>query len=237
MLNWYTDRPGGWGNEYQDEIAAHEAGHMLGLYDEYNGGAVNPYTHLITTNSIMADLGPPRERHYQGMLEWLRTKSGRDLSLAQSPLPPYPLNPPIPSFSDPMMNFSVQPPTVHIQPNSTTLNLGQSVTFISTVQNGSPPYSYQWYLDGNPIPNAVSIDWIFTPSTARVCYVFLQLTDSNNDTTRSETARIVVVSVPVGGYSISIRGQTKLEPLELYVTLVVVLTLGSMAVKRSAHLE
>ncbi|MEM3626506.1 MAG: hypothetical protein QXZ25_00585 [Candidatus Bathyarchaeia archaeon] len=120
MLNWYTDRPSGWGNEYQDEIAAHEAGHMLGLYDEYaepftdinnngrydlgepftdsfqppNGrwdcGALNPNTWFVTTNSIMADLGPTRIWHYEQILQWLETRSGRDLDLAPSPMPPYP---------------------------------------------------------------------------------------------------------------------------------------------------
>lgn len=106
MLNWYTETD--WGPQYQDEIAAHEVGHMLGLYDEYPGGALDPNTLFTTTNSLMADLGPTRSWHYEQILEWLETKSGRDLSLAQSPLPPYPLDLPIPNFSDP---FDIEPPT------------------------------------------------------------------------------------------------------------------------------
>ena len=35
-LNFYTGNPSGWGFESQGIIAAHEAGHWLGLFDEYN---------------------------------------------------------------------------------------------------------------------------------------------------------------------------------------------------------
>jgi len=109
MLNWYTNPFWGWW--YRDEIAAHEAGHMLGLYDEYkddgvideNDGALDPATLFTTTNSIMADLGPARDWHYEQILEWLETGSDRDLSLANSPLPPYQLDAPIPDFNDPMV--------------------------------------------------------------------------------------------------------------------------------------
>jgi PKD repeat protein len=103
MLNWYTESH--WGQEYQDEIAAHEAGHMLGLYDEYEGGALDPDTLFTTTDSLMADLGPTRSWHYEQILEWLETGSGRDLSLAQSPLPPYPFDDPIPDFHDAFMTI------------------------------------------------------------------------------------------------------------------------------------
>jgi hypothetical protein len=133
MLNWYTETD--WGPEFQGRIAAHEAGHMLGLYDEYaepftdtnnngrydpgepftdnnppNGkwdcGALNPDTWFITTNSIMADLGPARRWHYEQILRWLETRSGRDLDLAQSPLPPYQYDTLLSDFSDP------QPPSI-----------------------------------------------------------------------------------------------------------------------------
>ncbi len=99
--NWYTT-VAGWGNSYQDEVAAHESGHYFGLYDEYSGGAVHPLTGFITTNALMADLGPVQERYYLDILNWLETASGRDLSLALlAGAPPYPHDPALPGFSDP----------------------------------------------------------------------------------------------------------------------------------------
>jgi Ca2+-binding RTX toxin-like protein len=54
MTNWYLDSPSGWPNSMQDEIAAHETGHMFGLFDEYaGGGTYNGYT---TTGTLMSDL-------------------------------------------------------------------------------------------------------------------------------------------------------------------------------------
>ena len=90
MLNWYTDHPSGWPNAYQGVLASHEVGHMIGLYDEYFGGAVNPVTQFRATNALMADLGPVQERYYLGMLTWLEGASGRDLALAPAPVGPEP---------------------------------------------------------------------------------------------------------------------------------------------------
>jgi hypothetical protein len=33
MLDWYTTNPSGYPNSYQGVLAAHEVGHMIGLYD------------------------------------------------------------------------------------------------------------------------------------------------------------------------------------------------------------
>lgn len=98
MNNWYIVCP--WGAQYHDETAAHEAGHMLGLYDEYNNGALDPDTLFTCTYSLMADFGPTRNWHYEQILEWLESRSGRDLSLVKSPLSPYPLDDRISSFGD-----------------------------------------------------------------------------------------------------------------------------------------
>lgn len=54
MLNWYLSNPGGWPNDMHDEIAAHEAGHMFGLFDEYSGGAT--YGGYTTSGTLMSDL-------------------------------------------------------------------------------------------------------------------------------------------------------------------------------------
>ncbi len=98
MTNWFLDESAGWGNEYHDEIAAHEFGHMLGLYDEYEGGAVNPdIDQNIFTDSLMADLKPTQPRHYADILQLLINETSRDLSLAVASLPvPSIIDEPIP---------------------------------------------------------------------------------------------------------------------------------------------
>lgn len=160
MLNWYTESA--WGAEYQDEIAAHEAGHMLGLYDEYEGGALDPDTLFTTTNSLMADLGPTRRWHYEQILEWLGTRSGRDLSLAQSPLPPYALDDPIPDFSDPQVLHVTIESCDSAGSKKDTFHLAEDVYV--TGRGYSPSATYDIYVvedvvawtDGMTIPSRVS---------------------------------------------------------------------------------
>lgn len=53
MLAWYTEKQG-WGDGYQELIAAHEYGHMLGCYDEYAGGGI--WQGYTTTGTLMSDL-------------------------------------------------------------------------------------------------------------------------------------------------------------------------------------
>jgi hypothetical protein len=43
--NWYLDMP--------SSVAAHEFGHLLGAYDEYSGGALDPNSMLIDGSSLM----------------------------------------------------------------------------------------------------------------------------------------------------------------------------------------
>ena len=53
MRSWYTVGASGWGDTYQEKVAAHELGHMIGLWDEYAGGAVDPLTALINMGGLM----------------------------------------------------------------------------------------------------------------------------------------------------------------------------------------
>jgi hypothetical protein len=75
MLTWYTGGVGGWGDSYQEEAAAHEYGHMVSLWDEYSGGAVNPITGLINTGGLMHTLaGPTLDYYYSPFLTWYENK-------------------------------------------------------------------------------------------------------------------------------------------------------------------
>ncbi|MBM4276098.1 MAG: hypothetical protein FJ134_16830 [Deltaproteobacteria bacterium] len=88
MNDWYTVTD--WGPDYHDEMAAHEAGHMFGLFDEYLGGATDPVNPYYSSD-LMGYLGPVQERYYNRFLSWVEDRSGQDLSLeiaGASPPPP-----------------------------------------------------------------------------------------------------------------------------------------------------
>jgi PKD repeat protein len=128
---------------------------------------------------------------------------------------------------------TVTPPlTVSISPLSASILLGQSVTFTSTVNGGKSPYDYQWYLDGSSVLPATLNSWTYTPSNTGIHYVYLEVTDADNNIAQSETARVMVTSTPVGGYSVSFDKHTMVEPLTLNFALVIGLALFLVAFKR-----
>jgi hypothetical protein len=61
-----------------------------------------------------------------------------------------------------------------------TIDVGQNVQFTSTVSFGTPTYSYQWYLNGNPVQGATSTEYNFTPPSAGVYNVSLVVQDAVN---------------------------------------------------------
>jgi parallel beta-helix repeat protein len=132
------------------------------------------------------------------------------------------------------MEVKAPPPplTVTISPMSALMLVGQSVTFTSTVSGGYPPYSYQWFLNGNPVSGAISNNWTFTPITSGIFYIHLKVTDDKGNTAQSDAARIVVSIVPVGGYSIPLQPSTKTNTTIPYTLLVTVLTAIFITIKR-----
>jgi hypothetical protein len=126
------------------------------------------------------------------------------------------------------------PLSVSISPLSTSVLVGQSVTFTSTVSGGYTPYAYQWYLNDNPVSGATSTSWTFTPKTSGIYYIQLKVMDAQGNTAQSNVARVSVASVPVGGYSIPIQAPTKVELILLYIALVVTITTTFTTIKRKA---
>ncbi|MEQ9459999.1 MAG: hypothetical protein RIG82_03495 [Phycisphaeraceae bacterium] len=68
-----------WDTKDNGNVAAHEFGHLFGLFDEYAGGALDGDMTLDGTSimgvSPTATGAPPKSRHYQGFLDWLSAKS------------------------------------------------------------------------------------------------------------------------------------------------------------------
>jgi hypothetical protein len=66
--NWYL-------TENRANVAAHEAGHLLGAFDEYNGGAVDPNTYIIDANSIMGqNLNNALPRHLNTLRDHVKAE-------------------------------------------------------------------------------------------------------------------------------------------------------------------
>ena len=80
---------------------------------------------------------------------------------------------------------------VSISPTSVVINVGQSVTFNSTVSGGTPPYTYQWYLDDSPVPGATNPTWTFTPASPGTYEVYLKVTDQVGETAKSNIASVL----------------------------------------------
>jgi len=116
---------------------------------------------------------------------------------------------------------SVPPPlSVTISPSEATISITQTVTLTRTISGGTSPYSYQWYLNGNPVPGATSASWMFTPPGVGIYYMYLRVTDANGTTAQSGASRITVVQPPTGGYSISLAKQTPTSYLVAYGALI-----------------
>jgi hypothetical protein len=109
------------------------------------------------------------------------------------------------------------PFSVSIIPASTTINKGDSVTFSPTINGGTSPYSYQWYLNGNPVSGATGSSWTFTPASSGTYHVYLKVTDAGSHVAISNEA---TVDVPgEGGYSISLVKQTPVSQVAAYTAL------------------
>jgi hypothetical protein len=109
--------------------------------------------------------------------------------------------------------------SVDINPHSDTIYLGQSVHFTSTVSGGVETYSYQWYVNSLAITGANSPTWTFTPNGTGVYYVYVQVSDSLGSTAQSPIARITVITVPVGGFSVSVATQYPTLQIAVYAML------------------
>jgi hypothetical protein len=118
--------------------------------------------------------------------------------------------------------YSPPPPplSVSITPPSASIDVSESVTFTSTPGGGTPSYSYQWYLNGNPASGATLASWTFTPTATGIYDVYVRVTDSKGATAQSGTSRVYVTKPGVGGYSISPAKQTPISYMATYTALI-----------------
>ena len=85
------------------------------------------------------------------------------------------------------------PPSVTISPTSVRMHIGQSQTFSSSVTDGNPPFSYQWYLNDTAVSGATSSTWAFTPATTGHYKVYLNVIDGLNFKAQSNIVTDIIV--------------------------------------------
>jgi len=129
--------------------------------------------------------------------------------------------------------FAYSPPlSVSISPLSASILVGDSVSFTSTVGGGTSPYTHQWFLNDDPVPGATSSSWTFTPTSSGVYYIYLKVTDANDNTAQSDAARIAASAFPVGGYSVSLSKNVPAIRSIIYTMLMVMSTVALSLLRR-----
>ncbi len=95
-------------------------------------------------------------------------------------------------------NIVVVPPrdfSVSISPSSVAIYVDQPQLFTSSVTGGTSPFSYQWYLNDNPVSGATNPTWTFTPSSSGSYNVYLNVTDNAGSKAKSNIASVTVSTV------------------------------------------
>lgn len=97
----------------QPTLAAHEAGHTFGLWDEYIGGPVDPVNPVIRDDSLMGIyLTKTHPDHYTNFTDWLASESGKSITV-------------VPNLGDHYYDISAVPePSAYLMFGSGLIGLG-----------------------------------------------------------------------------------------------------------------
>jgi hypothetical protein len=87
-------------------------------------------------------------------------------------------------------------PWINISASTYALNVSQSCQLSSSFGGGASPYSFQWYLNGNPIGDATSSSYSWNPSQAGTYTVYATVKDSYNVTASSLSVQVAVAPNP-----------------------------------------
>ena len=102
---------------------------------------------------------------------------------------------------------TVNPPlSVSISSSENPIDYGMSVTFNSVVSGGTPPYSYQWSLNGANVSGATGSSWTTTTLPIGTDSIRLWVTDAAGDPEpgKPNTAiPMVITTLAVGGQGVT----------------------------------
>lgn len=83
-------------------------------------------------------------------------------------------------------------PFINISTSTYALNVTQQAQLSSSYGGGASPYSFQWYLNGNPISGATSSSYLWTPTDAGTYSIYATVQDSYNVTASSTSVQVTV---------------------------------------------
>jgi hypothetical protein len=96
-------------------------------------------------------------------------------------------------------------PTFTAQPANQTVNLGSSVTLTFEI-TGTAPFTYQWYMDGSPIPGATNPTYAISDAQQSDAGSYT-VSVANVDASTMSAAATLTVGVPAGSPDITVQPQ------------------------------
>jgi outer membrane protein assembly factor BamB len=102
-------------------------------------------------------------------------------------------------------------PKVTISPRSAIVEVGQSQLFNATVSGGTPPFTYQWYLDGVACTGATNSTWNFTSTSKGLHTIYVKVTD--NDSIQG-TSQVAAITSVIQGHDVTITDLTSYHTIQ-----------------------
>jgi len=76
--------------------------------------------------------------------------------------------------------------------NAIAIDVIHQLHFSASANGGTPPYSYQWYSNGNPVEDATSSGFIFEPNRSGTYEIFVIINDTSGAQASSNATLITV---------------------------------------------
>lgn len=116
---------------------------------------------------------------------------------------------------------------VVISTSSTSISTGSSLTLSASTSGGTGPYTYQWYVNGNPVNGATSADYTFNPANAGTYSIYVVVKDSSGN---SQTSNAISITVSNSIIPIGHGGANSQLFLILFVAIIIIIVIGAVLV-------
>jgi len=89
--------------------------------------------------------------------------------------------------------------SVTISSSTTNIMTGQSADIKALANGGYPPYTYTWYVNGNPVSGFSGSEYVFNTTTPGTYTIYVAVRDSSGTTVNSNSISITVTSSSIFG--------------------------------------